>query len=69
MLYCEPCFEKQKKIDKLEDENKMLKQKVRTLENRNKEGYFGKNTPSAQKPFKENSIGEKIPTTPQISDG
>lgn len=55
MLYCEPCFEKQKIIDKLEDENKMLKQKVSVLEKRNKEGYFGKNTPSSKKPFKKNA--------------
>ena len=59
MRYCEPCFEKQRIIDKLEDENKMLKQKVSTLENRNKEGYFGKSTPSSKKPFKKNTDIDK----------
>lgn len=53
--FCESCFEKQCTIDKLEDENIRLKQRIKTLEKRNKEGYFGSSTPSAQKPFKENT--------------
>lgn len=55
MPYCEGCFEKQRKIDRLEEENERLRRKVRSLEKRNEEGYFGKNTPSSKKPFKENT--------------
>lgn len=53
--FCQSCFEKQREIDRLEDENERMKRRITTLEKRNKEGYFGNSTPSAQKPFKENT--------------
>jgi hypothetical protein len=56
---CKGCFEKQKRIDHLEDENKRLKAKLRCESNKMKEGYFGSATPSSQKPFKENVKKER----------
>ena len=53
--FCQNCYEKQREIDRLEDENERLKRKIKALEKRNEEGYFGSSTPSAQKPFKENA--------------
>lgn len=53
--FCEDCFEKQRIIDRLEDQIIQFKQKIRSLEKRNEEGYFGKNTPSSKKPFKKNT--------------
>ena len=52
--FCRSCFEKQQIIDKLEDENARLKAKLKYEENKTKEGYFGKSTPSSKKPFKAN---------------
>lgn len=53
--FCKDCFEKQRIIDRLEDQIIQFKQKIRSLEKRNEEGYFGKNTPSSKKPFKKNA--------------
>jgi len=54
-LYCRGCFEKQRRIDQLEEENKSLKSKLKYQEKKQGEGYFGSSTPSSKKPFKENS--------------
>ena len=53
--YCEGCFEKQRKIDELTEEIKRLKAKLRYLERREQEGYFGSSTPSSKVPFKANA--------------
>ena len=57
--YCKGCYEKQRKIDKLEAEVKRLKEKLRYQERTAKEGYFGSSTPSSKKPIKENASEEE----------
>lgn len=59
MNYCEGCFEKQRKIDALMEENQRLKAKLGYLERKEKEGYFGSSTPSSQAPVKANTLKEK----------
>src|SRR4030042_4866311 len=56
--FCYSCFEKQEKIDKLEQEVQQLKAKMKYRGKKEKEGYFGSSTPSSQRPFKENSSQE-----------
>jgi transposase len=56
--YCEGCFEKQRKIDALTGEIQQLKAKLRYLERKEQEGYFGASTPSSQIPFKANAPAE-----------
>lgn len=55
MGFCECCFEKQKKIDKLEEEVTRLRAKLMYDEKKTKNGYFGSSTPSSKIPIKENS--------------
>ncbi len=50
---CPGCFEKQLRIDELQEEVIRLKQKLRYQERKTKDGYFGSSTPSSKKPFKE----------------
>ena len=45
---CQKCFEKQQKIDKLEEEIKCLKAKLKYETKKIQEGYFGSSTPSSQ---------------------
>ncbi len=52
---CWGCFEKQRKIDMLEEEIRSLKAKLRYREEKEKEGYFGSSTPSSKLVFKSNS--------------
>lgn len=52
---CPICLAKQRVIDKLEDENKRLREKLRLQERRAEDGAFGSSTPSSKKPFKANS--------------
>ena len=56
--YCPGCFEKQRKIDELTEEIKGLKAKLRYLERKGQEGYFGSSTPSSQVPVKANATEE-----------
>lgn len=56
--YCEGCFEKQRKIDALTEEVQQLRAKLRYLERKEREGYFGSSTPSSQVPFKANASEE-----------
>ncbi len=56
--FCRGCFEKQRKIDELEEEVKRLRAKLRYLERKGQEGYFGSSTPSSQVPLKENTPKE-----------
>ncbi|HSB06591.1 MAG TPA: IS66 family transposase [Thermodesulfobacteriota bacterium] len=53
--YCPGCFEKQRKIDALTEEIQSLKAKLRYLERKEQEGYFGSSTPSSKVPFKANA--------------
>lgn len=55
MGYCEGCFEKQLKIEQLQEEVKQLKAKLRYRERKEKEGFFGSSTPSSKLPIKENT--------------
>lgn len=52
MGYCEGCFEKQRTIDGLLEENRQLKAKLRYRERKEEEGYFGASTPSSKLPFR-----------------
>lgn len=55
--YCRGCFEKQRRIDELEEENKSLKAKLRYREE--KDRYpFGSSTPSSKLLVKENTVEE-----------
>jgi transposase len=49
---CSKCLDKQRKIDKLTEENKRLKDKLRVQKRKQKEGFFGSSTPSSKVPIK-----------------
>lgn len=55
MKYCEGCFEKQLKIEQLQEEIIRLKAKLKYQERKEQEGYFGISTPSSKVPFKSNA--------------
>lgn len=55
MGYCEGCFEKQVKIERLQEEIVQLKARLRYRERKEKEGFFGSSTPSSRLPVKENT--------------
>jgi len=57
-MVCEGCLEKQQKIDRLEEENKLLKAKLRYRQRSRQEGFFGSATPSSKLPLKSNSLEE-----------
>lgn len=50
---CPSCYEKQLRIDALQEEVIYLKHKLHYEERKTKDGYFGSSTPSSKKPFKE----------------
>lgn len=56
---CEGCLEKQRKIDQLLEENRRLKDQLRYRKEKEREGFFGSSTPSAQRPVKANSEPEQ----------
>lgn len=56
MAYCDGCFEKQRQIDQLQEENKQLNAKLKYQEKKEKEGFFGLSTPSSKIPIKANSL-------------
>lgn len=55
MGYCGECFEKQRQIDRLQEENRRLKAQPRYRRNKEREGFFGSSTPSSQVPVKANT--------------
>jgi len=57
--YCPGCFEKQQKIDALQEQIVSLKAKLRHQERSATEGYFGSSTPSSQIPIKPNTLAER----------
>jgi transposase len=57
--FCPECFEKQRRIDQLEEEMRSLKQKLRYRERQAQEGPFGSSTPSARRPFKSHASDEQ----------
>lgn len=56
--FCKACLQKQQKIDRLEDELRRVKAKLRYQERTAKEGAFGSSTPSSKVPLKANSLEE-----------
>ncbi len=59
LSFCEGCLEKQRKIDQLVEENRHLKDQLRYRKEKEREGFFGSSTPSAQRPVKANSEPEQ----------
>lgn len=57
--FCPQCFQRQRRIDELEEEVRRLKQQLRYRERRAEEGPFGSSTPSARRPFKANTSEEQ----------
>jgi transposase len=57
--FCQGCWEKQRKIDQLLEENQRLKAQLRYRARQATEGFFGAATPSAQRPVKANSPAEQ----------
>jgi transposase len=57
--HCPACFEKQRKIDQLLEENQQLKQKLRYQERKAAEGFFASSTPSSKIPLKPNQVAER----------
>jgi len=58
LAVCLSCLDKQREIDRLQDEVKRLKDLVRRQDRTIKEGQFGSSTPSSKIPFKQNSLEE-----------
>jgi transposase len=56
---CPGCLEKQRQIDRLTEENQRFRDQLRYRRRKEKEGFFGASTPSAQIPVKGNSPEEK----------
>jgi transposase len=56
---CPQCLEKQRRIDRLEEENQRLKEKLRYIERKAQEGLFGSSTPSAKIALKANTAEEQ----------
>lgn len=52
---CPECLKKQQQIDRLVEENQLLKKKLRYQERQAKEGFFGSSTSSAKIPLKGNT--------------
>jgi len=52
---CPLCLEKQREIDRLKEENGLLKRQLSYRERKDKEGFFGSSTPSSQQPVKANT--------------
>ena len=59
LSFCLACFEKQRTIDRLEEENRRLKQQLRYRQEKEKQGFFGSATSSAKQPLKANSPAEQ----------
>lgn len=66
---CESCFEKQRRIDELTEENVRLKQQLAHYQKKAKQGYFGANTPSSKVPVKPNRSPDKPRKKPGAKPG
>jgi len=58
MTFCQECFNKQRKIDQLEQKIVLLKAKLKRQERTAKEGLFGSSTPSSKLPVKANTADQ-----------
>ena len=63
---CLLCLDKQREIDRLKEENVLLKQRLSYRERKDKEGFFGSSTPSSQQPLKANTEDAKKPRGAKI---
>jgi len=63
---CPLCLEKQREIDRLKEENVLLKQRLSYRERKDKKGFFGSSTPSSQQPVKANTQDVKKPRGAKI---
>lgn len=52
VAFCPGCFQKQQRIDQLEQEHQRLKQQLRYRQRQSEEGFFGSATPSSKRPLK-----------------
>jgi hypothetical protein len=52
---CPLCLDKQREIDELRDENKLLRAQLRREKRKMEDGAFGSSTPSSKIPIKPNS--------------
>jgi transposase len=59
MSYCPACLDKQRQIDDLKEENRLLKGRLRYQERTAAEGPFGSSTPSSKVPVKPSSLPER----------
>ena len=59
--FCPNCFEKQQRIDQLEQENQRLKQQLRYRQRQAEQGFFGSSTPSSKVPLKANRADANHP--------
>lgn len=59
MGFCQGCFDKQRRIDLLEQEVKSLRAQLRYRTKQQQDGFFGSSTPSSKKPVKANAKPEK----------
>lgn len=59
LVYCPECFEKQRRIDELEEEVRRLKAQLRYEQRTAAEGPFGSSTPSSKIAIKPNSLEER----------
>ncbi len=58
LVYCPECLEKQREIDRLKEENRRLKERLRYQQRKATEGFFGSSTPPSKVPVKPNSLEE-----------
>jgi len=56
---CPGCFEKQREIDRLNEEIQQLRMKLSVQKRKDREGFFGSSTPSARVPVKANATEEQ----------
>ncbi|MDL1969283.1 MAG: IS66 family transposase [Deltaproteobacteria bacterium] len=68
-MVCESCFEKQRRIDELTEENIRLQQQLRHYQKKTKQGYFGANTSSSKIPVKPNQSPDKPKKKPGAKPG
>jgi len=59
LSYCQACLDKQRRIDDLEEEVRLLKARLRYQERTVAEGPFGSSTPSSKVPIKPSSLPER----------
>ena len=59
LAYCPACLDKQRRIDELQEEVRLLKDRLRYQERTAAEGPFGSSTPSSKIPIKASSLPQR----------